>query len=338
MKSLEFPVRVAIIGLGHIGKFHIRAIQQFRELELVAVCDRKREFEALTPTGVTFYSDFEELLDRKDIDTVIIATPNHTHYYIARTVLNAGFHIILEKPAAESMAEIEKLESVARQKKLQIYYAFHAASSFDVDWFVKHLSEPKNKIKFGAITSFYCRFYDPYVNSGRLDPGADGLQDPWFDSGINALSVIQRFIPVHKLKVENASAAINYSGKPRFLQCHVEYSFTTINDFESLGYGVIDTNWTSGRNHKSTILQFARNGLSVRICHSSQKVYLHDQNQQDEFLLNDCSHGKNRLYNHYIGVFRDYVSRYSLGIMNNEDSLAAHKKLFETESMINQPL
>lgn len=330
------PERVGIIGLGHIGKFHIRAIQQFEELDLIAVCDRRKEFESLAPDGVNFHVDYHGLLNDGWIQTVIIATPNHTHYFIAREVLKAGKNVILEKPAAESMIELQELESTAAQKGLYIYYAFHAATAFDVSWFFDYYTQDHIRDSLGPLTGFYSRFYDPYINKGNLVTGAEGLQNCWMDSGINAISVIQRFIDLETVEIENVSAAVNPAARPKYLQCHAEYSFS-INGHDRSGVGVIDTNWTTGRNHKSTLLSFGATFNAIRIDHSRQKV-IQRNNLGEEVELADLSGGENRLYNHYLGVFLDFLHHKKLGLMNGDMSVRAHRLLFDTERTINGAL
>ena len=333
------PIKVAIIGLGHIGKYHIKAIQEFPELNLIAICDQKKEFSSLAPEGVDFYVDFQDLLNDDRIETVIVATPNRTHYYIAMSVLASGKHLILEKPAAESFEELVHLQNTAKESSLTIYYAFHAATAFDVEWARNWLNNKENQKKLGPITGFTCRFYDPYVENGLLKQEAEGLQNCWRDSGINALSVILRFLRNGDLDIENVSAAANGKDLPSILQCLAEFRFSvTGNDLA--GYGVIDTNWTSGRNHKSTTLFFGESKHVLLMNHSKQCVWLSTPGG-DHSKLADLSFKRERLYNHYLGVFKEFLSlrqmSNGLQMLNAGESVSAHELLFKTEAAINRP-
>lgn len=341
MNLLDKPVRLGIIGLGHIGKYHIQAIQHFKELQLIAICDRRQEFQKLAPTGVDFYADYQQMLRDSDIETVVIATPNHTHYLIARHVLDSGKHLILEKPAAESMAELEQLDITAQKTGLSIYYAFHAAQAFDVEWFVQYYQIQENRSELRGITGLAARFYDPYVKQGLLLPEAEGLQDCWLDSGINAISVIQRLISLDQISIDNVSAAINHGSKPRFLQCQVQFQFPVSDSInyktERAGLGIIDTNWTTGRNHKSTVLTFGKSGYRITINHSTQKVYKYNPCGRTEVLA-DLSNGKTRFLNHYLGVFQNYLDHKKSNTMNNRIAKSAHCFLFKAEEAINRVL
>lgn len=332
------PIQIAIIGLGHIGKYHIRAIQSFPELKLVAICDQREEYASLAPEGVEFYADFQLLLNDDRVDTVIVATPNRTHYYIAMSVLSSGKHLILEKPAAESFEELLHLQKTAKKSSLSIFYAFHAASAFDVVWARNWIEKSENRNKLGPITGFSSRFYDPYIENGVLKPEAEGLQNCWIDSGINALSVILRFIQNNGVVIENVSAASNGKHLPAILQCQAEYRFS-ITGKDLSGMGVIDTNWTSGRNHKSTTLFFGESQHTLLMNHSKQSVWLWTPDGKSVQLA-DLSYNRERLFNHYLGVFKEFLDKKKLsnGLqeLNHTEAISAHELLFKTEAAMNR--
>lgn len=335
--SSKHAVRLGIIGLGHIGKYHIRAVESFRDFQLLAICDRHREYASLAGEGVAFYSDYHELLSIPEIETVIIATPNHTHYRIAMDVLGAGKELILEKPAAESLAELKNLMQTARSKNRAVYYAFHAASAFDVVWVANYIGNNEMKKELGPLTGFSCRFYDPYITREEVQHHAVGLQNCWLDSGINALSVLHHYLPLHTMDVANVSAAVNRNGLPSFNQCVAEFSFP-VEESDQSGLGVIDTNWATGKNHKSTRLLFGRSGNVLEMDHSEQTVYRRYPDGSCH-LLSDLSQGNERLYNHYIGVFQDYFAlkngKNRSGEMNSGLALHAHKLLFKAHELVN---
>lgn len=311
-----------------------------KELKLVAVCDRRKEYESIVPDGVRFYPDFQDLLSDDNIDTVIVATPNHTHYYIAMNALTAGKDLILEKPAAEGIEEVRNLEQTAAQKECSIYYAFHAATAYDVIWTQEYLNQPDIKKELGEITGFSARFYDPYIVDGALKREAEGLQNCWLDSGINALSVIRKFVNIENIQIDNVSAAMNGKAKPGITQCMAEYRFQIVTGDRS-GFGVVDTNWTTGRNHKSTRLFFGKSGNVLNMDHTAQKVYRTRPDGQTEELAN-LSSGRERLLNHYLGLFEDFFqhkrSSDAESGMNNRDAVKLHELLFQTEAAMNRPL
>ena len=111
-------IRVAIIGSGAISTSHIEAYQSFGErCEIVALCDlrrdiaeRKRQRHRL---DCAVSDDYRELLARGGIDLVSVCTPPYTHAQIAIDALNAGVHVIVEKPMASSLAECDRMNAAA---------------------------------------------------------------------------------------------------------------------------------------------------------------------------------------------------------------------------------
>lgn len=118
MKKLN----VAVIGVGHLGKFHAQKYQQLESTSLVAVCDENKDHcnTVANELQITAIYDFRELLGQ--VDAVSIVTPTTTHYAIAKTCLEAGIHVLLEKPITKTIGEAEDLIQTAlnKQKVLQI--------------------------------------------------------------------------------------------------------------------------------------------------------------------------------------------------------------------------
>lgn len=326
MKSSNLPINIGIIGLGHIGKYHIQALSQFTELKLVGACDLNPQLSQLLPSQATFYQEATPLLSDPKIDTVIIATPNDTHFELANLAFEAGKNVILEKPAASNFEEFQTLDARFRQsQQLHIYYAFHAAKAFDVSWFQQYYNQSKNQQRLGSITAFACHFYDPYVHQGKLQSEAKSLGNSWIDSGVNALSVLSEFLNLNQFySLLTTLTPEATTGIP--IQGLVQYQFP-VRNFSIGGLGCINTNWTLGLNRKETWLAFGETGYQVKLDHSQQKV-LETQPNGEVILLQDCSQGRDRLLNHYLGVFRDYIDCINKNQFNHLQSTAIHRLLF----------
>jgi predicted dehydrogenase len=109
-------IRVAVVGAGYWGPNLIRNFAACPDTHLVAVCDRdtKRLAMALSEyPGVEPIRQFDEIVDRSDIDAVAIATPVSTHAPMGIAALQAGKHVLIEKPLAASVADAEKLVATA---------------------------------------------------------------------------------------------------------------------------------------------------------------------------------------------------------------------------------
>ena len=107
-------VRVAVIGLGNQGRIHMNWFNALPEVEIAALCDVDKirleaaanQLRAVNPEArPDLYSDFRKILERKDIDAVTCATPDHWHALIAILAFQAGKDVYGEKPLTYSLAE-----------------------------------------------------------------------------------------------------------------------------------------------------------------------------------------------------------------------------------------
>jgi predicted dehydrogenase len=116
-------LKVAIVGCGKIADAHASQILRVRGCEIVAVCDREplmaKQLYERFPVG-HHYEDLTELLSKARPDVVHITTPAETHYKIARTCLEQGSHVYVEKPVALNAAEAEDLVALAEGRGLKL--------------------------------------------------------------------------------------------------------------------------------------------------------------------------------------------------------------------------
>lgn len=109
-------LRVGVIGVGYLGRFHAQKYARLPEAQLVAVADT-REDQVLRvaeelDTGAT--TDYRELIGK--VDAVSIVTPTMHHYDIAKEFLSAGVHVLLEKPMTETVEQADHLIALAEEK------------------------------------------------------------------------------------------------------------------------------------------------------------------------------------------------------------------------------
>ena len=123
-------VRIGIIGCGGIANNkHMPALSGIPEVEMVAFCDivEERAVKAAAEYGTPdakVYVDYKELLKDESIEVVHVLTPNRDHSYITVDALEAGKHVMCEKPMAINTAEAQKMVDAAKRtgKKLTIGY------------------------------------------------------------------------------------------------------------------------------------------------------------------------------------------------------------------------
>ena len=119
--------RVLVIGCGNMGASHARAYAALEEFELVGVVSRGPESrEALSAElgGVPTYGDALAAIAEVKPDAVSINTYPDTHYELCKAALNAGAHVFIEKPLAETLEQCEELVALSREKGLALVVGY----------------------------------------------------------------------------------------------------------------------------------------------------------------------------------------------------------------------
>ena len=139
-KHSNDDIRVAICGLHGRGKYHLKDMLGMDGVRVVALCDvDKRQIREHSATvekagfKARTYSDYRKLCEDKEIDGIIIATPNHTHTLIALTAIANGKHVYVEKPVSHNIREGRLLaEAALKRPKLIIQHGMQRRS--DTGW------------------------------------------------------------------------------------------------------------------------------------------------------------------------------------------------------------
>lgn len=116
-------INLGVIGANGMGWADTRSALKNEGVRCVAICDvdasvidrRTKDYAGLQANKVTGYGDYRKLLDNKDIDAVVIGTPDHWHCKIMVDALEAGKHVYVEKPLANTIEECYIMENAARK-------------------------------------------------------------------------------------------------------------------------------------------------------------------------------------------------------------------------------
>jgi predicted dehydrogenase len=114
------PLRVAVVGVGYLGRIHAAKYLSLPDVSLIGVSDMRadpgREFAA--SCGVEFFDDPQSLLGH--VDAVTVATSTPAHYEIAKLFLESGVHVFVEKPLTVTSAEARSLTELAERARLKL--------------------------------------------------------------------------------------------------------------------------------------------------------------------------------------------------------------------------
>ena len=118
-------IRVAVVGAGILGKRHARVFGEIEGARLVGVADHSLERAQAAANGAPAFTNVDELLSNVECDAVAVATPDHLHRDPVTSALNAGKHVLVEKPLATSLTDARALINLAgdRGLVLQVNYS-----------------------------------------------------------------------------------------------------------------------------------------------------------------------------------------------------------------------
>lgn len=180
------PIRLAIVGLGKIARDqHLGAIAATDGIDLVAVASRNSKLD-----GVHCFNEIGDLLASGiEIDAVSLCTPPQGRFEQAKAALDAGKHVMLEKPPGATLSEVYALEALAKAKGLTLFSTWHSRAAAAVEPARALLA--KRKIKSVSVEwKEDVRHWHP-GQAWIWEPGGLGV----FDPGINALSIVTRIMP-----------------------------------------------------------------------------------------------------------------------------------------------
>lgn len=178
-------IRVAIIGYGYASKtFHAPLISGTPGMTLAAVSSSDEGKVRIDWPAVPVVAEPRQLLDDPNIDLIVIPTPNDTHFPLAKAALEAGKHVVVDKPFTVTLSQARELDAVARSRG-RLLSVFHNRR-WDSDFLtVKSLI---NEGLLGEVCYFESHFdrYRPRIRDRWRERGGPG-SGIWFDLGPHLL-------------------------------------------------------------------------------------------------------------------------------------------------------
>jgi len=116
---MNSKIKIGVLGAGHLGKIHLRLLKESARYDLVGFYDTQPQQAARIARefGYRSFNDINSLLE--SVDVVDIVTPTVTHYELAKSALERGKHVFLEKPITTTVEEAKDLVELAQKKNLQ---------------------------------------------------------------------------------------------------------------------------------------------------------------------------------------------------------------------------
>lgn len=240
-------MKLALLGTGMIVKEVLPVLKEIDGIDLVAILSTPRSIETARELAEIYdldqaTSNYQEILDNPNVDTIYVGLPNHLHYDYAKQALLAGKHVICEKPFTLKASEFEDLVAIAEQRKLFLLEAI-------TNQYLGNFAYIKENVdKLGDIKIVECN-YSQY--SSRYDAFKHGEIAPAFNPEMGGGAL-------RDLNIYNIHLIVGLFGKPKTVQylANVERNVDTsgilimdYGNFKAVAIGAKDC----GAEIKSTI-------------------------------------------------------------------------------------
>lgn len=200
------PLKVGVLGAGHLGKIHLRLLNQSEKYELVGFYDENQDYaeKIAAEFGYTHFDTIAKLIHA--VDVIDIVTPTLSHYKCARVAIKSGKHVFIEKPISTTVEEAEEIIALAKEYNVkgQVGHVERFNPAFKA---VKDKIENPMFIETHRLAEFNPRGTDVPVVLDLMIHDIDAI-----------LSVVQS-----KVKSVNASGVAVISDSPDISNARIEF-------------------------------------------------------------------------------------------------------------------
>ena len=249
------PIRIAIVGYGKIAKDqHVPSIAADPRFELAAIVSPR----APADEGVPVFASTEAMLEAMPgkLDAAVIATPPTVRLDVAAAAFAAGLAVMLEKPPAATLGEIEEIERLGHDSGRTLFTAWHSQHAPGV-------AEAKAALAGKTVRSLQILWHE---DVRKWHPGQEWIWAPGgfgvFDPGINALSIATRILPC-RLFVREARLAF-----PANRQTPIAARIGFVGGFEA------DLDWRYSEGERWTIRVETSDGAAVELLDGGARLSL----------------------------------------------------------------
>lgn len=283
-------MKIAIVGLGHAFKKQYNALKKIKEFKGIELCDNNKE-------KISKYLCKDNYLNLES-NQVIIATSPKLHLDMIKNLTNQNKKIIIEKPIVISRKELTYLERNINKEKY--YNSLHFSFGLEIDYFINNINLKPKKI--------YAYISDNYVSNNKIKDKALSLCGSYLDEVINPLSAIGRMFGYN----------IKYISTTKKKYKDDIYDYYSLSHFKTDNIPItIEVLWNNLPSQKY-----------IDLYYENKIIRLDSMNQSVIDLTNNIVLFKatgDRMTNHYIGVFNDYLKNKS----NYDISIKLHKELLK---------
>jgi len=289
-------IKVGVVGTGFIGPAHIEALRRLPNVEVVALCEVNQELadKKAAELGIPVGCTFDNLLKMDEIQCIHICTPNFLHYSQSKAALEAGKHVVCEKPLSKDLHEAEDLVKIAAKSGL--VNAVH----FNLRYYpmVRQMKVMREKGELGEVFSVIGSYLQDwlYFNTDynwRLEPDKSGDSRAIADIGSHLMDIIEYvtglktielladFNTVHPIRKKPKKEIATYSGEELGPE---DYEDVAINTEDHANVLLRFNNGNKGSITVSQVSAGRKNQLKVEIS-GSKKTFAFNSERPNELWL-----------------------------------------------------
>jgi predicted dehydrogenase len=253
-------VRVGVVGYGYWGPNLVRNFADLDGCRVAAVCDRDGSRVAAAERrypGVRGTTDPRALIESPDVDAVVVATPVATHYELASAALQAGKHVLVEKPLASSAEEAERLIEVAARNNrvLMVDHTFVYTGA---------VRKMRELVATGDIGDIY--YYDSVrINLGLFQHDVDVM----WDLAVHDLAIMDYVLQARPSAI-SATGLAHVAGRP------ANIAYLTM-FFDAAVIAHVHVNWLAPVKVRRTLIGGSRRMIVYDDLEASEKVKVYDR-------------------------------------------------------------
>ena len=310
--------KVVIVGIGIAGTEHARALEDVPGASLIAGVDTSSRTLIFRGNKIPVYSSVFEMMSDGTLhpDIVVVATPTPTHAKMCGEVSEyfGQASIIVEKPAAHNLEDARRIVRGIGGKQ-PVSVAYHMAFSPVVEWGLSEATGMADQL--GSPIAIESWAADPYQSD--LAAARQRFGNSWIDSGINALSVIERFVkPVERISLRPIGSTSESVFEGTFI-CEAGSQQLTAS---------ILTSWFSTASSRLTRIRYS-SGAELLMDHNAVVGYIRQNGETRSMFGSDGTVPRREA--HYRGLYKSWFANQNK-IFSADTSVRLHELLFADEN------
>jgi predicted dehydrogenase len=271
-------IKAGVLGVGKMGEYHVGILSENRDVELNGISDASEERGRVISEryGVPYFKDFNEMLEQ--VDVAVVAVPTKLHYKIGMEVLNAGIHVLLEKPCSDNLEHARELFSLADSKNLILH--------------IGHVERFN-----GAVQELHKLVDEPIlVECKRMGPFVERMKDDSvvLDTMIHDIDIILNLIG-SKVARMNVMGRSVFSKKDDVVSVQLEFENGCIASIIA----------SRASQNKERTLSITEKASYIILDYTDQEIYVHRQSSSDYMLTKDSLRYKQESLIERIFVHKD---------------------------------